>query len=170
MRILCLVLAGFSLAPPIQNAQSILDLAGSWVALDPLSAAGHELRIRQDQGWLRIEQVRLTGRQVFDDVGKRSPGAPGERERTVYRLDGSAETARLGFETVQSRLIREGERIRLVDLYQSNGMRVERVLYVDDRGRLVLQHRRPTTTGDDPAAASQNILAPSRIVYERKKP
>jgi len=52
--------------------------------------------------------------------------------------------------------------------HQATGLRFERSLTLDPQGRLVLVHRHPAATSDEPARSSERVLDPVRIVFEKR--
>jgi hypothetical protein len=156
---------------PTVTAQSVPDFSGRWVAVQPVSIAGHVLRITQDNSTIRLEQLRLQSRQVYGTFGQRQGDAKGEQETTSYRLDGQptiTTNAANDPEQVRSSLRVEKDRLVLIDLYQSTGLRFERTLQLAAPDRLVLEKKRPPVTSDDPLASSAGILEPVRVVFERR--
>ena len=148
-------------------AQIPAGLSGKWVAVEPQKIAGHELLITQDAATLRLEQVRLQQVETFDELGRRQ-GPPKEvRESTTYRLDGEVLVTTRDGQSVRSSLRHEDGRVWLRDVYQPTLVTLERSLSVDNRGRLVLEIRRPDPSSD-PDQASQRILDIRRIVFERR--
>jgi hypothetical protein len=148
-------------------AQIPAGLSGKWVAVEPQKIAGHELLITQDAATLRLEQVRLQHVETFDDLGRRQ-GPPKEvRESTTYRLDGGVLVTNRDGQSVRSSLRQDGGRIWLRDVYQPTLVTLERSLSVDNRGRLVLEIRRPDPSSD-PDQASERVLNIRRIVFERR--
>jgi hypothetical protein len=143
------------------------DFSGRWIAVEPQKIAGHELLVTQDTATLRLEQVRLESRATYDSFGRRQGPAPGTRESTTYRLDGQTLVTRYENQSVRSSLRREKARLWLRDVYQPPGAIFERRLSLDNRGRLVLEHRIPPA-GEEPAQASETVLDVRRIVFERR--
>ena len=143
------------------------DFSGRWIAVEPQKVAGHELVVTQDKATLRLEQVRLRSGETYDHFGRPQPPLTGDRESTTYRLDGKAVVTNDAGQSVRSSLREDSGRIVLRDVYQPPGVNFERWLFLDDRGRLVLEHR-PLATGDEPVQASDRILDIRRIVFERR--
>ena len=172
MRIRSCVAAAGCLFGITLSAQTRPDFAGRWIAVEPAAVVGHELRIVQDAQTLKLEQVRLDSQAFADTLGRvRGPGE-GERESTNYRIDGQPTIARLSHHDsrqVRSTLIwNDAHQARLLDVYPDMHARFERTLTLDTKGRLILEHRRPATSSDDPGAASADIAKPRRIVFERR--
>jgi len=154
------------------TAQKGPNFSGRWIAVEPASAAGHELLITQDDATLKLEQARLYSGQVFNKFGKSLGHEKGDQESTTYRLDGrSTTTSRAGDDPqpVRSSIRWSKARLVLIDFYQAIGLRVERTLAFDTRGRLVLEKRRPVPLADQPPESnSAGILEPKRIVFEKR--
>jgi hypothetical protein len=171
MRSIRLILLALAAMPAIAVAgvasQTPADFSGRWVAVEPQTIAGHELVITQDAATLRLEQMRLRSGETYDEFGRRQGPEKGERESTSYRLDGQSSVTNLDGRSVRSSLRREKGRILLRDVYQPPGPTFERRLSLDNRGRLVLEHRVPVP-GGDPAQASEAVLDVRRIVFERR--
>ena len=148
-------------------AQSSAGFTGRWIAVEPQKIAGHELVVTQDAATLRLEQRRLQSGETYDNLGRRQGPQNSERESTTYRLDGQVLVTNRGDQSVRCSLRRDNGRILLRDVYQPPGVTFERSLSIDDRGRLVLENRRPDP-GSDPAKASETILDIRRIVFERR--
>jgi hypothetical protein len=142
-------------------------LGGRWVAVEPQKIAGHELLITQDAGTLRLEQVRLQHLETFDELGRRQAPSKELRESTTYRLDGQVLVTNNDGQSVRSSLRHEDGRVWLRDVYQRTLVTLERSLSLDNRGRLVLEIRRPDPSSD-PDQASERILEIRRIVFERR--
>ena len=85
-------------------AQSVPDFSGRWVAIEPAAVAGHELRIRQDDAVITLEQVRVDSRQAYDNLGRPVGDPKGEQESTTYRLDGKP--------TIAARSAGDGQQVR----------------------------------------------------------
>ncbi len=147
--------------------QSPADFSGRWIAVEPQRIAGHELVITQDAGTLRLEQMRLSSGETYDESGRARGPLKGERESTIYRLDGEVLATKRGEQSVRSSLRRDNERILLRDQYHPPGVTFERSLSFDKGGRLVLEHRRPALAYD-PSQASDGILDIRRMVFERR--
>ena len=171
MRSIRLILLALAARPAIAVAgvasQTPADFSGRWVAVEPQTIAGHELVITQDAATLRLEQMRLRSGETYDEFGRRQGPEKGERESTSYRLDGQSSVTNLDGRSVRSSLRQEQGRILLRDVYQPPGLILERRLSLDNRGRLVLEHRAPAP-GGDPAQASEAVLDVRRIVFERR--
>ena len=149
-------------------AQIPAGLSGRWVAVEPQKIAGHELLIAQDAATLRLEQVRLQHVETFDELGRRQgPPKKEVRESTTYRLDGEVLVTNRDGQSVRSSLRHEDGRVWLRDVYQPTLVTLERSLSVDNRGRLVLEIRRPDPSSD-PDQGSERILDIRRIVFERR--
>jgi hypothetical protein len=151
------------------SAQTKTDFSGHWVAAEPSGAAGHELRITQDAETLKLEQPRLWSQQSTDTFGRVRGPAAGERESTIYRIDGRPITSRSGDDArqVRSTLSWKDGQLQLTDVYAETGVRFQRILTLDGKGRLVLEQRLPVVSGDAPAASSAEMARPRRIVFER---
>jgi len=162
------IMAGTAALSIALSAQSLPDFTGRWLAVEPESVKGHELHITKDNSILQLEQVRLTSAEVYDSHGRRVGNPKGERERSTYRLDGERTVTKSVVQPVHSWLRTGTDHALLTDLYQDTGLRVERKLSLDDRGRLVLEQRRPAVTSDEPAPASGQILIASRVVFEKR--
>ncbi|HJR61806.1 MAG TPA: hypothetical protein VJ813_20530 [Vicinamibacterales bacterium] len=147
--------------------QTPADFSGRWTAIEPQKIAGHELVVMQDAGTLRLEQMRLRSGETYDEFGRPRGPQKGERESTMYRLDGEVLVTKRGDQSIRSSLRRDNGRILLRDQYQPPGVTFERSLSFDNRGRLVLEHRRPAPA-DDPSQASETVLDIRRIVFERR--
>jgi hypothetical protein len=141
--------------------------SGRWIAVEPQKIAGHELVVTQDAATLRLEQMRLHSGETYDEFGRRQGPQKGERESTMYRLDGQVLVTNRGGQSVRSRLRGDNRRILLRDVYQPPGVTFERSLSFDNRGRLVLEHRLPAPS-NDPSQASETVLDIRRIVFERR--
>ena len=148
-------------------AQIPAGLSGRWIAVEPQRIAGHELLITQDAATLRLEQVPLQHGQPYDELGRRQGPLKDVRESTTYRLDGQISISNRDNQSVHSSLRQDNGRIWLRDVYQPTVVTLERSLSVDNRGRLVLEIRRPDQ-GSDPDQASERILDIRRIVFERR--
>lgn len=153
------------------TAQNFQNFSGHWVAVEPHSVAGHELRITQDRDTLTIEQVSIDSRQTFDSFGRRVGQGAHAVERTEYRLDGH-ETLRTAIGSGEPQQVRssarwDSNRLVLSDMYPQTRLRFQRTLALDKQGRLVFEMRRPPT-GNEPVSASEGMLEPERIVYEKR--
>lgn len=147
--------------------QTPADFSGRWIAVEPQQIAGHELVVIQDTAILRLEQVRLESGATYDSFGRPQGPQKGKRESTTYRLDGQTLVTNHDGQSVRSSLRRDSSRILLRDLYQPPGVTFQRSLSLDNRGRLVLEHRLPPV-GDDPVQTSDAVLDTRRIVFERR--
>lgn len=159
------------LALPTAAGQSVPDFGGRWVAVEPVSLAGQELRITQDASAITLEQMRFRSRQVNDEFGRPQGDAKGELERTSYRLDGQPTiSTRVAGDSqqVRSTLRWEKDQLLLTDAYPATRLRFERRLRLAAPDRMVLEHRRPAVTADDPVDSSAAVLEPARIVFERR--
>lgn len=143
------------------------DFSGRWIAVEPQKIAGHELVVTQNASMLRLEQLRLRAGETYDEFGRRGGPQKGDRESTTYRLDGEVLVTNHGGQSVRSSVRRDNGRILLRDMYYPPGVTFERSLALDNRGRLVLEHRLPGL-GDDPPQASERVLDIRRIVFERR--
>lgn len=146
------------------------DFNGRWIAVEPGAVAGHELRISQDDATLTLEQVQLGSRDVYDGFGRQVGEGSGVRESTTYRLDGKptiAMRAAADPQQVRSSAWWEDDRLVLADVYTATGLRYQRTLGFDDRGRLVLI-RRAGSMYQEPATRAGSVLEPARIVFERR--
>ena len=148
--------------------QTPADFSGRWIAVEPKKVAGHELVVTQDTATLRLEQMRLSSGETYDQLGRRRGVRQGDRESTTYRLDGEALVTNSGGQLVRSTLRRDNGRVTLTDRYQPPGVTFERTLSFDDRGRLVLVLEHHPIPGDDPSQGSETILDIRRIVFERR--
>jgi hypothetical protein len=149
------------------TAQERPDFSGRWVAVEPASAAGHELRITQDQIALRLEQVGLDPKQTFDQLGRRQGPAQGNVESTTYRLDGKPTIGAGTDQQVRSSLRWDKNRLMLVDNFDR--VRFERRLTLDGQGRLIVERLRPAAPADQPSdEAASRIVEPTRIVFEKR--
>ncbi|HVH57558.1 MAG TPA: hypothetical protein VM791_14950 [Vicinamibacterales bacterium] len=153
------------------TAQAPANFSGRWIAIEPASVAGHELRITQDQDTFTVQQVRIESREAFDNLGRRIGEGAKATESTTYRLDGkpTVTMARGAGDPQQMRSSVRWDKKRLVlsDLYSATGFRFERVLSFDRQGRLVFERRRPPSDGE-PHTASAGVLEPVRIIYEKR--
>jgi hypothetical protein len=147
--------------------QAPADFSGRWIAVEPQKVAGHELVVTQDAATLKLEQVRLHSGVTYDQFGRPQGPGKGDRESSTYRLDGKALVTNVDGQSVRFSLRKGDGRVLLRDLYQPPGFTFERSLSFDDRGRLVLEHRR-VETGNEPSQASEGILEIRRIVFERR--
>ena len=152
---------------PLFATQTPPDFSGRWIAVEPEKIAGHELIVVQDTATLRLEQIRLESRATYDSFGRRQGPPNGTRESTTYRLDGEMLVTTYQGQSVRSSLRRDNTRVLLRDVYHPPGVTFERSLSLDNRGRLVLEHRRPSP-GEDPVQASDTVLDVRRIVFERR--
>lgn len=154
-------------------AQAPPDFSGQWLAVEPVSVAGHELLITQDDATLTLMQSRLYSGQVFNIYGKPEGHEKGDLELTTYRLDGKPViTSRAADDPqpVRSSLRWERNRLVLIDFYQGIGLRVERTLGFDRKGRLVLERRRPVAASYlPPVHHSLGVSEPRRIVFEKRR-
>ena len=171
MRIAIILTGAVVVSLTVVTAQDPQNFSGHWVAIEPQSVAGQELRIAQDTDTLTIEQVRMESRQTFDSFGRRLGERPGAVERTTYRLDGKDTiiTIQGAGEPQQVRSSARWEKNRLVlsEVYPATRLRFQRTIGLDRKGRLVFETRRPAS-GNEPIAAAENMLAPERIVYEKR--
>jgi hypothetical protein len=159
------------LALPVTADQNVPDFTGRWVAVEPASIAGHELRITQDASAITLEQTRLRSRQTYDDSGRPRGEAKGEREKSSYRLDGQPTISNRGAgdaQQVRSTLRWKNDGLLLIDTYPATHLKFERTLRFAARDRLVLEFKAPPVTSDDPVASSAAVLEPARIVFERR--
>jgi hypothetical protein len=151
--------------------QTPQNFSGHWVAIEPASVAGHELRITENTETLTIEQSRIQSRQAFDSFGRATGEDQGAMERTAYRLDGKSTVSMAGGagtpQQVRSSLRWDKNRLVLSDVYAGTGMRFERTISLDGQGHLVFETRRPYS-GNEPSSASGNVLVPAKIVYEKR--
>lgn len=168
MRCALKIMAGTAALSIGLSAQPLPDVTGRWIAVEPESVRGHELHISRNNSILQLEQLRLTSAEVYDSHGRRIGSPAGERERSAYRLDGEKTVAKSVGQPVHSWLRAGTDHVLLTDLYQETRLTVQRKLSLDDRGRLVLEQRRPAGMNDDPALASGQVLIPSRIVFEKR--
>jgi hypothetical protein len=146
--------------------QSRPNFDGRWVAVEPATAAGHELVIHQDASTLRLEQRRQISRETYDSLGRRVDLA-GVRESTSYRIDGTALITGSAGQSVRSTLRQESHAFVLRDTYQELHLKFERRLSFDDRGRLILEYLQMPST-NDASNAAETVLDIRRIVFERR--
>ena len=166
-RIRLLSVAFLTIPLTVFVTQASSNLSGRWIAVEPDKIAGHELVVTQDATTLRLEQVRLQPGETYDEFGRRHGGQKAERESMTYRLDGRVLVTKQGGQQVRSSLRGDQGRLLLRDQYHPPGVTFERMLSLDQQGRLVLEHRRPGLT-DDAVEASGAVLEVRRIVFERR--
>ena len=111
----------------IAASQSRPNFNGRWVAVEPATVAGHELVIVQNGSTLKLEQVRIRSQETYDSLGRRVDPA-GQRESTLYRLDGEVTVTGRASETVRSSLIELPDAFVLRDTYHAVRLRFERRL------------------------------------------